>query len=535
MEWRQAEYVINVDSLSQPGLRNIAKERYRSSFWFCKSRSSTIALASFLYSFTDGIKVLIFGLDSLTDPGRCGNSLRECAKARYREHLESFIKESKCNDVECRLPMDTIEFVITPAMGSFHGYSFKGGPVHIFNIAFSRILRAIEEFEPSFIVVDITHGINYQTVSVFYSAIAAAILMNKERALTLFNSEPYPRVGRQERHQEQLKQQAIPQLGLLDVTDIAKVFEFIRLVTGIPRLRSVPLKELIEGKEILGQDFQKRLLRLATIVKLLENAAVGLTYPGAVDENGSSLKLDACTIPIEGDCQAVDYIPYVKDENIMYDRALVAIVMTCALNRVVKQMQNSLCRGRAGERLIEYLSLVGDKLGEVRLRYVELVVKRELEKWSSAEKLITKLVTECRNDFAKLKNVESGARDVGARHPIIIGNGVVEVESDLIRVLIEMKQRDIMKECKELVSIIDRTIAEVLKKKLNERNAKRIEIRDEDVRNMCAHAGLSYSFIEKIVLVQDQSLYRVTQVVFNKEKVKMFLEKIEKHLSQVLK
>ena len=68
----------------------------------------------------------------------------------------------------------------------------------------------MERFEPTFIVVDITHGVNYQMTAILYATMAAAALTGMDDRVEIFNSEPYPRRRRESPQQQpQLSQQPL--------------------------------------------------------------------------------------------------------------------------------------------------------------------------------------------------------------------------------------------------------------------------------------------------------------------------------------
>lgn len=81
------------------------------------------------------------------------------------------------------------EVALLPGVGLFYGWRFLGTPMHMFNTALYHILKAGKEFKPSFIAVDLTHEVNYQTV--LCASRAASILLGVEDRLLLFSSEPY--------------------------------------------------------------------------------------------------------------------------------------------------------------------------------------------------------------------------------------------------------------------------------------------------------------------------------------------------------
>uniref|UniRef100_A0A7C5UUT2 CRISPR system endoribonuclease Csx1 CARF domain-containing protein n=1 Tax=Ignisphaera aggregans TaxID=334771 RepID=A0A7C5UUT2_9CREN len=550
-EWRDAEYTILPQILSHPGLRIRAEKKYGDRSWLCISKCSTLALASYLSTIVDEFKVLIFGLDTLADPDKCDTDLRRCVERIYRGYSTRYLEECKCCDNIHGVINDALQLVITPGVGNFYGYNFRGGSIYIFNTSFSKILKAIEEFTPSFIVVDITHGVNYQMVAVLYATMAAATLMGKEKEIIVFNSEPYPRKsrGQMKKWQEpivssypqdnkillqdlQKLEEHPPHLNFMDVSDIMKTFRFIQAVADILRLRSESLSEFLfkEGKEF-DVELQQRLWRLVVVVKLFENAAIGLTYPGATNERGDPLNLDLCSTYAEGFCQDIDYVPSVRGRDVVYNKqATVLDVMMCALEKVIAGLYNDLCNVNTVKHLIDYISAVKNRLNKSELLLAKLIVARETEKWGSVEQVVRRLAIECSNAISDIEKAVDLMKNGGIKAQIYIHDNIIEIEPDLARVLAALKWRNVKKmRCQEIVESIKNGIAKVREEKQKEKSVQSKtwkNVSEDETRNMCAHAGLSYDFITSITLVHEQNSFRITQIKFNKEKVQGFLNKL---------
>jgi CRISPR-associated protein Csx1 len=158
------------------------------------SNCSTLALASLLKRASVEVEALVFGLDTLVQPASSGD-LRKRAEEVYRGFAEKFIRECSCCSILERGEEPPVRVVVTPGMGMFHGYAYKGSPVRIFNVAFSRILESAERFEPTFIVVGITHGVNHQMTAILYATMTAAALTGTDGRVEIFGTLPQEAQG----------------------------------------------------------------------------------------------------------------------------------------------------------------------------------------------------------------------------------------------------------------------------------------------------------------------------------------------------
>jgi CRISPR-associated protein Csx1 len=204
-QWRKAKYRVEV---KHPALRIEAKD--------VEGCSSTAALAQQLRK-AGAVDVLIFGIDTAVPPA--GRGLREAVEEKYREWARALGVEG--------------DVASLPGIGLYHGWRFQATALHIFNKALHAILQKAEELRPSFMVVDLTHGVNYQTVAVLYAAVAASVLLGLEHRTIIYNSEPYPpdhttdNCIKEEKSQKQVEN-GLPSLAVLDVTELQSVMRTIR-------------------------------------------------------------------------------------------------------------------------------------------------------------------------------------------------------------------------------------------------------------------------------------------------------------------
>ena len=130
-------------------------------------------------------------------------------------------------------------------MGTFHEYTYKGSPVHISNIAFSKILESIEHFKPTFIIVDVTHGVNYQMIAIFSAVMAATAVTKMEDRVVILNSEPYPRRRPPQKLPQENPAEESPLLNILDVTQLSEALMFAQAMSAALQFRSARLSRLL--------------------------------------------------------------------------------------------------------------------------------------------------------------------------------------------------------------------------------------------------------------------------------------------------
>ncbi|MGC9051943.1 CRISPR-associated CARF protein Csx1 [Pyrobaculum sp.] len=252
-QWRKAKYRVEV---KHPALRIEAED--------VEGCSSTAALAKQLGK-TGDVDVLIFGMDTAIPPADQG--IRKAVEEKYREWAKTLGVEG--------------DVVSLPGIGLYHGWRFKATALHIFNKALHAILQKAEKSKPSFIVVDLTHGVNYQTVAVLYAAVAASVLLDLEGRTIIYNSEPYPpdhitENCIKEERQKQVKKE-LPSLAVLDVTELQSV---IRAIRQLSALKSLAPSRIDTPRE-MPQELCPRFEKVVTSYMLLASGAAALLFPNA--------------------------------------------------------------------------------------------------------------------------------------------------------------------------------------------------------------------------------------------------------------
>ena len=526
-QWESVEYRINLYNIKarKPlGWRFLAEKAYGASGWAISSQSTTIALACFFRGFAD-VKALVFGLDSLADlqDVECAaKGVRECADEKYRGFLEGFVKDVMGKGCNLDNYDGLIEIALTPAMGSFHGYKFNGSPIHIFNKAFIKIMEELEKFNPRFVILDVSHGVNYQTIAVNYATLAAVSLVNSlnrikgrhEILLDIVNSEPLP--GRRRRFKQDKSEgnkEVKTGLNILDVSGIAEAFEFVSGLTQAIRLR-VPVREF--SRMLEDEKLEEIWRKLVAFVALVSSGLAGLTFPGASDEEGVPLGFDICSVQPGGATLNVEYSPSLRDREVNYEEASTNPVLLYSLRKAVAGFQEGIC-GEGGEiGLSDYLRSIAGLLEKAELPHISRLVSIENVKWGLTIVALKKLWGECRQDFEKAVR-ERG--NLGLSKIIDDRDEEVEVSSSLLEALrgVGRAEKE-MEDCgKFLAEFTGRLkVPEVPS-----------DVDEEMLRNMIAHAGLSYSFISKVRLRRRGGDYNVVGLLYRRHLVEGLMKKLK--------
>jgi CRISPR-associated protein Csx1 len=549
--WEGVEYRISIPSISNKNVTHLAQKRYGVSEWGIKTRSSTLALTCFFSGFAE-TRTIIIGLDSLADlssPSCRDVGIRSCAESRYREFIRKFIAEMDKSTCDLSSYENFIDLIMVPARGTFRGYTFRGSPIHIFNKVFIKVMNVVEELKPRFIVLDVTHGINYQTIASHYAVLGVVKLVNalrrvrreKEASLIILNSEPIPPPKQKEIKQEEAtKTVDTPQLSILDVSEIENALNFINDLSSIISFRLPVSGSLPEGEGGEGIALQK----LAKFVFLVESGAAGLTFPGAVDEGGAPLAMDICSLQVSGPEPNVKYPPQLIGNAITYLEASTQPVVLYSLHKAVIGLQQKLCSAELRADLVKYMNSVGDVLRGARLPHLHHIVTKESAKFSIVQTALKRLTTEC---WQVLEEIAKERKDINVLKLVSVERNEIEVSGELLKTL-RMLESDVVTKCncRDLVmEVINIISSEKEKKKrvscatqtpsdthqqVDEEQKKRCSASDEMIRNMIAHAGLSYDFIEKVVFSGDS--YRITKVVYRRCLVEDFMESLQKMLKE---
>jgi CRISPR-associated protein Csx1 len=459
--WRRAKYRVEPPQHQAfKGARQVE----------CTSCSSTLALIRFFRENGWDVKTLIFGVDTALNPAGFadGKEFRKSVKEQYLKWFRGLAETSDCS------AESEVEVVVLPGIGRHWGRQFKGALLAVFNEALHALLKA---GKPSILAVDLTHGINFQTVAVLYAAVAAAVIWKKERDLLILNSDPYPTGVRVEQcvSGEKTKESTeVPELSLNDVSELQRAVRNIRQIAALRRFQMPELEDL---------DLTGELGQLLAYICLLANGAAGLAFSGAKYDDG-----DAVAQLPRVEVKPPDTTPIIRDEAVEYPAPDRTYAVRAAIEAVVSDLQNL----QKIDNLVDFLNAVArhykknfsiqnafilkqtaQEFGRVIERVKKLSLCNEL---SAAEvKALVELSEESTNDAEFRNRVESAQR---------------EIEEERARL------RDA---------------------------AKRAEGNlDRWLRNLSAHGGLSYILIDKVRLAGG----KIVEVVYRRDLLQPLLDEL---------
>lgn len=309
--WRRVTYIV--PKIPPQGCRDMWKEgdvEQESEGERIESQSSSAAIARYIYkrgikdNTNIDLKVLIIMSETLADPGKIyeegceqrdvADRLRRSVEADYRKYVESYFG----GDLAKR-----IEILVAPGIGLFNRdrgeTRFRCNMNNYTSYIFANLLNRIVREDPTTILLDITHGINYMPL-LTSEAVRAAIELsvfqksamrggkNAEIRLIYLNSDPYipPRGGAG----SQLQQATAISSDVLNINVIRceeidaeetrrRIYsDLLRTITKNQNLRLYRIKSGKPKQEINAymKDVERDIRSVATIVKILDR---GLLLP----------------------------------------------------------------------------------------------------------------------------------------------------------------------------------------------------------------------------------------------------------------
>lgn len=515
--WARFKYVVEID---HPAFKDVGRLE-------CETKCSTLAIWAYLSRKFD-VDILIFGTDTIIDPRDSGD-LRKTSHETYRKYLEQFLGDCNC----CRDLAGTgnVEIDILPGIGHYYGWRFQASVDNVYNQAFYKIFQKLSNARYKWIVVDLTHGINYMMLTVLYATIANAIVHGLEEndRVVLLNSEPArPRVqGRNSTISGPSGWQDAQHLAILDVRRLQVAIRLIRSLAQLKKLSFTSLdktilKELSRVDESLYNTLNKKTLPFFT---LLGNAIIALTFTGSyVTKDGRETPISTalCGEGLKDPKGEFEYYPGVDDENkaVRYKPALIYASTSLALKKIVEDV----CKDISSLHLADYLNKVGKYYERAGLLYASWIVK-------NTAKDLGKVVM-----FVKKAGDHLVKCGFAVKHDRECGN-CIEVGG---RILKAVWEKDV-KKLKGLAEKLGKTgegedACRLLEAELGLREAesklekKRKAILSEDkpereLRNLSAHAGLNYISIDRLIIDLDAG--DVVKIVYDRD----ILERIIKSSS----
>ena len=459
--WRKARY--RVEPPQHPSFKGARQVE-------CTSCSSTLALIRFFRENGWDVKTVIFGVDTALNPAGFtdGREFRRGVKERYIEWFRGLVETSDCSsELEP-------EVVVLPGIGRHWGRRFEGAPLAMFNEA----LRALwEAGKPSILAVDLTHGINFQTVAVLYAAVAAAVIWKKERDLLILNSDPYPagvRVGQCVSGEKAEESAGMPELSINDVSELQRAVRNIRQIAALRRFQ-MPERE--------GLDLTGELGQLLAYICILANGAAGLAFSGASYDDGGAIIAQLPSV----DVKPPDTTPIIRDEAVEYPAPDQTYAVRTAIDAVVSDLQN-LHR----DNLVDFLNAVARRYEEIYSLQNALILKQTAQEFGRVIERAKKL---------RLRN-ELTAAEV----KVLVELSEESINETEFRHRVESLQREIEEERAELRDAAKRAEGNL----------------DRWLRNLSAHGGLSYILIDKVRLAGG----KIDEVVYRRDLLQPLLDEL---------
>ena len=291
-QWKRVSYNVRI---THKGFGTIEISK-------CTTCSSTLALVSAINKLTskfNEIRVLVLGLDTAVQPEdrEDGIKFRERVRRTYEEWLRNLLNDCRVHGCCEGVSEELFVIDVLPGIGVFNGWRYLA---RIDDLFVKTFLRVRDEFsklgDGAWVFIDITHGINYQTVSVMYASLAAVICELGVRGLTktfILNSEPA--IGGEPCIKISgggAASQATNELNILDVTRLHTMLNFIYGIISLSRLEysiiEEGVRELRKYQEDDAQRLAERLSReVLPAIKALRLGAAVPVFAGSKYDLGN--------------------------------------------------------------------------------------------------------------------------------------------------------------------------------------------------------------------------------------------------------
>jgi|GEM_PF-1149731 len=495
--WRKARYTVTIN---HPAFKDAKPVE-------CTTCSTTLALLSFLLQNGYNAKALIFGLDTAATPrqGEDGATFR----SRVEELYKSWFKQLS-GDADCHIDVPDYQVKALPGLGIYGGWRFRGTPMALFNAAVDAILDALET--RNFIIVDLSHGVNYQTVAVLYATVTAAVIRGLEDRLLIYNSDPYPQSVQSQPCVPSDKNpptQYIPSLKLNDVSELQRAVRRIRQVAMLRRFQ-IPEWEKPDKKEMSQQthEAEEILRQLLKYICAISNGAAALCFRGAKYGDGTSpLPLPELEQP-----EKPNTIPIIKDGEVTYPPVSPAYVIEIATSHVIKDLKKL-----QASDLSTFLKNIAKKYKEFGMVLNYLILHQTAKEIDDITYCVSMMYKTDDSVILNSKEACTLAECYKTRRKEAAQRHSPSEEQEPC----EGKIEDI---CKDASKICEKTIQErnAIKDKVEK---GKIELKH--LRNLLAHGGFSYVYINHIKLHREaDGEYKITEVIYDKETLDPFLKKL---------
>jgi len=481
--WFSYKYKVSID---HPLFKDI-------SHFECTSCCSTLVLVSALRKLDFDTKTIIFGLDSVANPSN-GNP-RKLAKDLYTSWLKVLV--TKCS---CCGDLGPIEIEVLPGIGKFYGWSFKGSVDHLFNMAFNKLVTELNSTKYNWIFLDITHGINFQTIAILHAVVASVVLLDVERRLIVMNSEPAQ--GGEVKCIRYTKNKTLPkELSIIDVSRLQRVVYFIRLLRALKTLDTSGIGLALKELKHLNKELVKYLKNnIIPFFKLLRNGIVAVTFASACIDMEDKMRCPIINICIDKRSNMnllPNYNPVVdvKKKTIEYPKASIYESLNLALYIILNRFCEEIMKDD-DQDLIKYMKNITNKYKKYDYTYAELITKesyRQLE-----------LIMKYLEPYLKYENGFT-----------VYTYRLLLTKIHDVRKAIESKHRNLNVNLKYVRNIV--------KSQLREMNEINKNIQEIHLRDSIAHAGLEYAILKEFITKANT----IKGIVYNKNVLSLVKKLVE--------
>lgn len=484
----------------------------------CESCCTTHVIASYLQNAFD-VHTVIFGVDTVVNPSVAGDSVREEAERLYRKWLQDLASPggcSCCSDVDWQ---SVAEVSILPGIGHYYGWRFRASVDSVFVKAFYEIYSKLSGRDYSWLILDLSHGLNYVMVAVLYATIANAIIFDMEGRLIVVNSEPAaaggPRCISDRGAGGDAQGQSIGSLNILDVSRLQKVISFVRGIAALKHLQpfslGAVLRELEDDRSGVVSILKRDVL---PFFRLLSNAIVGPTFSNSytVDENGAEEPLQTALCRSRGwvfrNAEEVFEFRPVRNgysNSIEYGSSNIFAVLLTASRKIVDDICRDLTANEGDRYLLKYLKNVADYQSQKSaLVSNELIVRETMDDLGKLIKFLTRGAECLKRCGLALQNSQSELQISGTLFRAVLSRSRAELG----------KLHEVLDRC--ACSELEKTLQLDAAEKELERDRENV-LRDPSraLRNMCAHAGLEYTVIERIYI--DMQKGDIGKIAYNRK------------------
>ncbi|MEM1635961.1 MAG: CRISPR-associated CARF protein Csx1 [Desulfurococcaceae archaeon] len=510
-QWTKYRYVVSIEHSAHKSLGESE----------CESCCTTFAVASHLKK-KYNVRVLVFGVDTVVNPSESKN-IRSEALSLYEKWLKELSERDNCSC--CDLVFNNskiLEIHILPGLGHYYGWHFKASMDNVFVQSFSKIFKELSNERYKWIFLDLTHGLNYLLIAVLYATVANAVLFGMESRLILVNSEPARAGNKKCIKAGDVRVEEIESLSILDVSRLQLAVNLIRSLTALKYFQPLQLgavfKELRERSPQIERELAE-LERVLPFFKLLGNTITGPTFVNSYINGSNGIEEPLSTAL----CRNLDnekkdlqlneeFNPNMNPSSRAVEYAPTSIfrVLPTALKKIVNDVCSELVAGDGDKYLNKYLGKIAgyyEKSGSI---YSSLIVENTREDLGKVIDFVVENVDVLKECFSSSDLISTGNTEIGISG-ILFRAISSKPRDDLNKIAESIK--GVKTDCENLSKLLE---IENIRKEYREIHFHRSSSNlDRILRNMCAHAGLEYTSIKKMVI--DVEKKDIVKIVYDRE------------------